>query len=237
MVLAALAGSLNVAAVNLPFRTGAGSGSRLEPYLLLGERLGGTAGQLLGSAPQRLQVDFWGLDEALWVPVTVAVLKGVLATFLGAGVNYVNAERVAESRGIEVVRSTHSRPADDPHLVGVTLAGEGRTVELDGTLFGERDPRVVRFGGFRLEFRPEGRLLVLENRDVPGVVGKLGSLLGEAGVNIADIHLARRGDANGGTGEGEALAVLRLDQEPDDALLAALRNLPEVRSAHSIDLT
>jgi D-3-phosphoglycerate dehydrogenase / 2-oxoglutarate reductase len=229
MLLAALAGSLSVAAVNLPFRATSG---RVEPYLLLGEQLGRLAGQLLEGPPQRLEVAFHGLDEPLRIPVTVAVLKGVLVTdpFLGEGVNYVNAERIAESRGIEVVRSSHSGRSDDPHCVGVTLAGGGGQVDLDGALFGESDPRVVRFAGFRLEFRPEGRLLVLVNRDMPGVVGKLGTLLGEAGVNIADIHLARRDEAR------EALAVLRLDQPADDAVLAALRALPEVKSAHRVDL-
>jgi D-3-phosphoglycerate dehydrogenase len=231
MLLAALSGSLAVAAVNLPFRP---TGSRVDPYLGLGERLGKMAGQLLGSAPQELAVELWGIEEAYRIPVAVAVLKGVLSNFSGAGVNYVNAERIAESRGIEVVRKTHSGSGDYPHLVGVALAGGGKRIELDGTLFGDRDPRVVRFGGFRLEFRPDGKLLVLENRDLPGVVGKLGSLLGEAGVNIADIHLARReGNEGGGA---MALAVLRLDQEPQDDLLARLRALPEVKSAYRVDL-
>jgi D-3-phosphoglycerate dehydrogenase len=230
MVLAALAGSLSVAAVNLPFRF---AGARAEPYLALAEQLGSMAGQLLGSAPQQLEVGLWGMDEPLRVPITVAALKGVLSTFLGEGVNYVNAERIAESRGIEVVRSTHSRAADYPQLLSVGLAGGGGRVELAGTLFGEADPRVVRFGGFRLEFRPAGKLLVLENRDLPGVVGRLGTLLGEAGVNIADIHLARRGAPSG---EAFALAVLRLDQEPSDEVLERLLALPEVRSAHRVDL-
>lgn len=225
MVLAALDGSLAVSAVNLPFRP---AGGRAEPYLALGEKLGRTASLLLGNPPQKLQVDVWGLDEALRIPVSVAVLKGVLTPFLGEAVNYVNAERIAQSRGIEVVRSTHSSPADYPHLVGVTLGGGGRQVELDGTLFGERDPRVVRFEGYRLEFRPEGKLLVLENRDVPGVVGKLGTLLADANVNIADIHLARH--------DSEALAVLRLDQDPTDELLARLTALPEVKSARRVIL-
>jgi D-3-phosphoglycerate dehydrogenase len=230
MVLAALAGSLSVAAVNLPFRF---AGARAEPYLALAEQLGSMAGQLLGSAPQRLEVDLWGIDEPLRVPIAVAALKGLLSTFLGEGVNYVNAERIAESRGIEVVRSTHSRAADYPQLLGIALAGGGGRVELGGTLFGEADPRVVRFGGFRLEFQPAGKLLVLENRDLPGVVGRLGTLLGEAGVNIADIHLARRGEA---PGEAMALAVLRLDQDPGDELLGKLLALPEVRSVHRVDL-
>jgi len=230
MLLAALAGSLSVAAVNLPFRF---AGGRAEPYLALAEQLGSMAGQLLGSAPQRLEVGLWGIDEPLRVPIAVAALKGLLSTFLGEGVNYVNAERVAESRGIEVVRSTHSRAADYPQLLGVALAGGGGRVELAGTLFGEADPRVVRFGGFRLEFRPAGKLLVLENRDLPGVVGQLGTLLGEAGVNIADIHLARRGAPSG---EALALAVLRLDQEPGDEVLQKLLAVPAVLSAHRVDL-
>lgn len=231
MVLAALSGSMAVAAVNLPFRP---AGGRAEPYLMLGERLGRMAGQLLGAAPQTLEVDNWGLDEAFRAPVAVAVLKGVLTPFLGEAVNYVNAERVAAGRGIEVVRSTRSAPGDYPHLVSVTLSGGGRTVEIDGTLFRERDPRVVRLGGYPLEFRPEGRLLFLENRDVPGVVGKIGTLLAEARVNIADIHLARH-STDGGGGR-EALAVLRLDQVADDALLEQLAALPEVRSVRRVDL-
>ncbi|MFP5288921.1 MAG: phosphoglycerate dehydrogenase, partial [Thermoanaerobaculia bacterium] len=162
MVLEALAGSLAVAAVNLPFRaTGVG---RAEQYMALGESLGRMACSLLGSAPQTLKVDLWGMDESLRIPVSVAVLKGVLTPFLGEAVNYVNAERIAGGRGIEVVRSTHSAPGEYPQLVDVTLAGGGRSIELSGTLFGDRDPRVVGFEGYRLEFRPEGNLLVLENR-------------------------------------------------------------------------
>jgi D-3-phosphoglycerate dehydrogenase len=230
MLLAALAGSLSVAAVNLPFRF---AGGRAEPYLTLAAQLGSMAGQLLGSAPQRLEVGLWGIDEPLRVPISVAALKGLLSTFLGEGVNYVNAERIAEGRGIEVVRSTHSQSADYPQLLSVALAGGDGRVELAGTLFGEGDPRVVRFGNFRLEFRPAGKLLVLENRDLPGVVGQLGTLLGEAGVNIADIHLARRGAPSG---EALALAVLRLDQEPGDEVLEKLLALPAVLSAHRVDL-
>lgn len=223
MVIAALAGSLAVAAVNLPFRA---AGGRAEPFMSLGETLGRMACSLLDSAPQRLQVDLWGLDESLRAPVTVAVLKGLLTPFLGEAVNYVNAEKIAESRGIEVVRSTHSARGEYPQLVDVTVSGGGRSVELGGTLFGERDARVVRFENYRLEFRPEGNLLVLENFDKPGVVGKVGTLLAEADVNIADIHLARRGQ--------EALAVLRLDQEPTPALLEKLMGLPEVKSARRV---
>jgi len=234
MLLAALSGSLSVAAVNLPFRA---AGPKVAPYMELGETLGRMAGQLLGAGPQHLQVDLWGVDEAVHVPVTMAVLMGVLATFLRDDmVNYVNAERLAASRHIAVVRSAHTAEADYPNLVGVTLSGGDRSVELGGTLFGERDQRVVRLGGFRLEFRPEGQLLFVENQDVPGVVGKVGTLLADNEINIADIHLARTGRVGPG-GEREALAVLRLDQELPDALLDKLIEIGVVRSARRVDLT
>ena len=235
MLMGALSGSLSIAAVNLPFRA---AGARVEPYMALGETLGRMASLLLGTAPQRLQVDLWGIEEAFRVPVTMAALMGVLSTFSrDAMVNYVNAERLAEARNIEVVRSTHTASADYPSLVGITLSGGGRAVELDGTLLGERDPRVVRIGGYRLEFRPEGQLLVVENLDVPGVVGKVGTMLADAGINIADIHLARTDRDAGSSGEREAMAVLRLDQELPDALVDQLCEIGVVRSARRVDLS
>lgn len=103
-------------------------------------------------------------------------------------------------------------------------------LEISGTIFGDRDPRIVRFGSFRLEFRPEGRLLVLHNRDVPGVVGKIGSLLGEAGINIAEIHLARTDS------QDEAMAVVRLDDVPEGALIESIERLPEMISVNLVDL-
>ena len=227
MVLAALDGSLAVTAVNLPF---AATGTRGEPWLSLGEQIGRLAGSLFDRGLSRVEVDLWGIDEALRRPLSVAAVKGALTPVVGEAVNFVNAERVAEQRGVEVVASTHSRAADYPQMVGVTLEGGGESVELAGTLFAERDPRVVRFAGFRLEFRPSGTLLVLRNADVPGVVGRLGTILGEAGVNIADIHLARR------DGESDAMAVLRLDETPPEAVLDRLRALPEVRSARVLEL-
>jgi len=227
MVIAALGGSLAITAVNLPF---AATGTRGEPYLALGEQLGRLAGLLFRGGLTRIEVDLWGIDEALRRPLSVSVLKGALAPFLGEAVNYVNAERVAENRGIELVASTHSRSADYPHLVGVRLKGGGEEVSVSGTLRGEREPRVVRFAGFQLEFRPAGVLLVLRNADVPGVVGRIGTLLGKANVNIADIHLARA------EGEQDALAVLRLDEAPSREVLEGLRGLSEVKEARVVEL-
>ncbi len=227
MLLAALDGSLAVTAVNLPFRSIGGLG---EPFLVLGEQLGRLASALLGGSLLEIEVDLWGVEEEVRVPTTVAAVKGALTPFLGEAVNFVNAEKVAADRGVEVVRSTHHQSGEYPHLVAVTLKGEAGEIEVAGTVFGERDPRVVKVGGYLLEFRPKGYLLVIRNRDVPGVVGRVGTLLGEAAVNIAEIHLARRPEGE------QAMAVVRLDGELAPAVLEALGEIPEILEVTMIDL-
>jgi D-3-phosphoglycerate dehydrogenase len=228
MVLAALEGSLAIAAVNLPFTS---TGRREEPYLRLGDRLGRLAGLLAEGAPRRIEITLRGLSEELAAPTGVAVVRGVLERFLDESVNYVNAEHLAASRGIEIARTRQRDGAEDAERVDVRLVTEAGAIEIAGALVGGRAPRVVAIGGYRLEFWPEGRLLVIENRDVPGVVGRLGTLLGEAGVNIGDIHLSRDETRR------QALAVLRLDQPLDPSALERLRALPEVERARYLEIS
>ncbi len=228
MVITALEGGLPAGAVNLPFKPTA---QGTEPLLRLAERLARLASLMLDGGAESLLVELWGYDEGLKTAFTVAAIRGVLSSSVGAGINYVNAERVGRERGLAVSSVHHAGPADYPSLLRITLAGPAGQVELSGAVFGETDPRVVAVGGFPLEFRPEGRLLLATNLDVPGVVGKLGTVLGGSAVNIADIHLARQ--------EGtpvKALAVLRLDQEPPPAVLAALAALPEVEKVRFVDM-
>lgn len=227
MVMGALKGSLEIAAVNLPFRPAGGDSG---PWLMLADKLGRLASSISSGGLRRVQIDFHGIDEAQHVPLTVAAVKGTLAPFLGEKVNYVNAEHQAADRGIEVVRASHASASDYAKLISVTVEADGGSVKVAGTLYGDGDPRVVQVVGFRLEFKPGGRMLILRNDDVPGFVGRLGTMLGAAGVNIADIHLARN------PGTSDALAVLRLDQTPAADLLDALHGLEEVRSTWVIEL-
>lgn len=228
MVLSALDGSLTVTAVNLPFTS---AGVKGEPFLALGEQLGRLAWGLLGGSLTRIEIDLWGVEEDLRTPISVAAVKGALDSFMGDGVNYVNAESVATGRGIQVQHNVHAESGEYPHLIGVTLASDGGGVSLAGTVFNENDLRVVRLDEHRLEFSPKGRLLVMRNKDVPGVVGKFGSLLGDARVNIADIHLARLQEGGGG-----AVVVIRIDNEPGKAVLADLGRLDEVDDVRLVDL-
>ncbi|MEM9294143.1 MAG: phosphoglycerate dehydrogenase [Acidobacteriota bacterium] len=229
MVLKALDGSLEVTAVNLPFRS---TGSRPSPFLPLGEQLGRLASALLDGALHRAKVDFWGVEEELHHSVGVAVLKGALTHSIGAGVNYVNAGHLANSRAIDVERSVHSSHRVFDRCLKVTLeSSDGKVVEVEGTVFGEDDARVVSFRGYQLEFKPEGRLLVIVNRDVPGVVGRIGTVLGDAGINITHIHLARR------RGEDTAIAAVRLDRLPDAETRERLLGLDDILEAVSVDLS
>jgi len=226
-LLAALAGAMPESAVNLPFVS---KGGKTEPFLKLGEKLGRLAVALLDGPLAKLEVELVGGENDLLAPVAVAALKGALEPALGDAVNLVNAERIAAGRGISVTRSSRVEPTDYPQLVRVRAGSGAGTVELAGAVVGGGDPRVVEVLGYRLEFRPHGRILLLENRDVPGVVGRIGTVLGEAGVNIADIHLARIEE------RGVALAMLRVDEAPGAQLLAKLRALPELVRLCSVEL-
>lgn len=229
MVLEALGGSLAVTAVNLPFRE-AGAGASGEPFLRLAEKLGFLAGGLGGGELRRITLKLRGFDAGLQEPMVIAALKGVFAKSRGASVNYVNAEHIARESGIEVVRATSSEEGHHPNLATIVLEGKGEAFEVSGTMFQDRNSRIVRLGGYQLEFMPKGVLLVVRNRDVPGVVGKLGTILGTAGINIAEIHLSRK------PGNHEALAVARIDQPPSAAVLEVLRQVGEVETVELIDI-
>jgi D-3-phosphoglycerate dehydrogenase len=228
MVVAALEGSLAVTAVNLPFRP---SGTVGEPYLKLAEKLGTLAASQVEGAFSQVHVRLAGVPEELQTSIGVAALMGVMAPF-HENVNYVNAELLARSQGLEVVRSVQSTTETAPLLVEVRLDGEGGSVTMAGTLLYGHDLRITSFDGYQLEFQPKGRILVMCNQDVPGVVGRLGTTLGEAGVNIAEIHLARHSSGN----SDQALAVVRIDQDMPGEALEALRALPEILRAETIDL-
>ncbi len=228
MVGLALDGSLSVSAVNLPFRPAGPPG---EPYLRLAERLGRFAGEWESGGVTEVRVELWGIEESLAEPVTVAAVKGALMPFLGEAVNYVNAQKMARERGIDVARTVHDRPSEFSQLLAVRVRSDEGEIRVAGTLFQNDDLRVVRLGDFPFEFRPEGRLLIIRNDDVPGVVGRLGQLIGDAGVNIAAIHLARE------RGRKEALSVWALEGEVDSGLLEAVLGLDVVSSARLVDLT
>jgi D-3-phosphoglycerate dehydrogenase / 2-oxoglutarate reductase len=218
-------------AVNAP-AVGAQELKALEPYIWLAERLGRLHAQVVDEPVRGVEIEYAGEVAALdSAPVTRAFLAGLLRN-MSARVNVVNALLIAEERGISVkVSQTHGRAGEsrEPLLTRVLTAEGGRTVA--GALFGRgSDGRVTEIDGFRIEAVPAGNIVLTRNSDVPGVVGRVGTILGERGVNISRFHLGRRERG------GEAMAVIETDARLDDATLEELRALEPIISARQIVL-
>jgi len=189
---------------------------RIEPYLGLAETAGKVAAQLLGERISGIEVHYEGdiADEDVDL-VTASALKGVFQP-LEWQVNAVNAPRLAEERGIEVTESKTRQTEDFQSLVTVTVQDGDDELTVSGTLFAGNDPRIVRIDGYRVDAIPYGNMLVARNKDTPGVIGLIGSVLGDNDINIAGMFNARE------TIGGEALTVYDLDVEVPKAVLDEL---------------
>ena len=223
----ALRGAVNVPAL------GSKELALLQPYLSLAEALGCFHAQLASAAVREVRLEFAGeLVDADAAPVTRAFLAGLLR-HVSDRVNVVNAFLIAEERGIKIttayVRSGESAPAI--RSLVVTSASEQT---ISGTVFGivggERLGRITEINNFRIEAIPRGVLLVMHNRDVPGVIGRVGTILGAAGINISAFHLGRRERG------GEAMAVIAVDARLDQNTLASIQDFDPVVSANQIEL-
>jgi len=203
----------------------------LGPHLRLAEKLGKLMAQLIAEAPTEVTIGMGGDAANLNPePISAAALKGLLSGFLDRELNYVNAPFIARERGIRVTE-TRSREATDyvnTVFLGVRTAAGAH--EVAGTVLGNRAMRLIRIDGFPVEAVPEGYFLMLHNRDVPGVVGAVGTMLGQARINIAGLELGR--DRIGGT----ALSLVQVDGPVPDAVLDKLRTLPAITAASLLKL-
>ena len=216
MVVEALRGSIFVSAVNLPFE-GLGDADA-APLIRLAEKLGLFAAQVINGPVNRAAVELWGIEERLTKIISVAALRGVLTPHLAESVNFVNAEQIAQTRGIAVGATVHPTPRDYANLITFRASSPAEEVCISGTVFHERNQRIVSVNNFRVEFKPEGHLIYIINKDVPGVVGKVGMTLGEAGVNIAEYNLARN------TSGGTAMSIVAVDSPLEDDTFSELQH-------------
>jgi D-3-phosphoglycerate dehydrogenase len=193
----------------------------LGKHLDLGEILGRTAAQLSRGRVKELEVEFAGAFPIDPDPVATAVTKGFLEPFLDERPNYINAPSIARDRDIRVSRVTASRSRGyTTHVLVTAVTSEGRT-SVAGTVLAEQ-PRIVEIDEYPIEIKPEGTMLVCTNYDRPGAVGRVGTVLGDSGVNINSMQLSRTSE------DGLAMFVLTLDQAPSDQVLDVLRNLGDV---------
>lgn len=215
-------------AVNVP----SVSGELLEqirPYLVLAEKLGRFQGQLCPGAIEEIEIEYSGDVADLRVaPITIAVLKGMLES-VSDRVNMVNAPVIAQERGIRVIESKTRRSRDFASAIATRVRGCSDRL-IEGALFHGSQPRIVRIDDFMLEAIPEGPTLLVHNHDQPGVVGMVGNLLGEAGINISRMQLALVRERN------EAAMLVNMDEAPDDETLERLRSQEHVITAQLVEL-
>ena len=220
-------------AVNVP-SLGTKELHALLPYIQLADSLGRFQAQLIDGAVAEVKLEYAGeLVDLNAAPVTRAFLAGLMRD-VSARVNAVNAFLIAEERGITVTTSYLRSGAELVPAIRTRVITGTSEHSLAGTLFGygdqARQGRITEINGFHIEAIPHGYMLVMRNRDVPGVIGRVGTILGERGVNISRFHLGRRERG------GEAMAVIEVDALIDKDTLGALRELNQVVSAVPIEL-
>jgi len=219
-------------AVNLP-NLDAKTYAQVKPYLLLGEKLGRLLGQLAPKQVDRIFITYGGKAREITTdPVTRSILRGFLEFSAGKDINYVNVRTAATSRGILVEEKISDEPVtfNEWLHVGVFNAGE-KKVSAGGTFFGSpNNPRIVRLFSMPVEIVPSGVVFLMNNKDRPGMVGHIGTLMGKYHVNIASMSLGR--DQAG----GQALTVLNLDNLPPPEALDEIRKDPDISNVRVVKL-
>ena len=204
---------------------------KAQPLMHLAERVGALAHALASGAPRALEVRYGGAQDQALTALAPSAVAGFLRGIVGHGaVNVVNAMYLATQRGLEVSTTRGAIDATFPEQIEMRVTSADGTTRVAGALLGEKHERIVLIDDFRVDVHPSGTILVLRNRDVPGVIGRVGTLLGKAGVNIAEYHQARRESG------GDALAAINVDGPLDASLIANIAAFEEIDSARVVRL-
>jgi D-3-phosphoglycerate dehydrogenase len=216
-----------VNALNMPSLS-AEEATRLKPYLKLAEQLGNFAGQLTTYELKAVEIAYEGNAADLNIkPLTAIILSAILRPQLDT-VNMVNAPVICRERNISVSETRAPMRASYQTLIRVTVASERHKRSVAGTLFGGDKPRIVEVEGIPMEAELGAHMLFVRNKDKPGFIGNLGRTMGEAGINIATLHLGRSEPG------GDALCLVQVDQPLSDDILECVRAIPNVILARSL---
>ncbi|GAA0736381.1 phosphoglycerate dehydrogenase [Sphingomonas japonica] len=214
-------------ALNMPSLS-AEEAPRLKPYMALAEKLGSLVGQLAHGALDQISIETEGAAAELnQKPIVGAVLAGLMRVHSDT-VNMVNAPFLARERGLDIREIRHEREGVYHTLLRVTVRTQAGDRSVAGTLFGNEAPRLVELFGIKVEADLDGDMLYVVNEDAPGFIGRIGTTLGESGVNIGTFHLGRR-DAG-----GEAVLLLSVDEAVTPDLIARVRALPGVKTVMAL---
>lgn len=204
---------------------------KLRGYLSLAEKMGSLGAQLIKGHLREVEITYRGdLSDYEVKPLTVSLIKGLLGFVLKEGVNYINAPVLARERGIKILEVKTTEKGEYSGLIGVRLESDQHQLKIEGTVLEKKIPYVVKINDCSLEFVPQGHLLVCSNIDRPGAVGKISTILGKYGVNIAGLRMGRTAPGK------ENVSVYTLDSPPPPEAMQALHNLKEVLEAKLVHL-
>jgi D-3-phosphoglycerate dehydrogenase len=204
---------------------------KLGPYLQLGEKLGNFVAQLTEKPFSEVSISYdGGLADLNTHLVKNAVLKGVLGHILADQINLINAGNFAKARGIEVVEVRSARRAKYTNSLGVALRKDGETVSVLGMIGLNNALRVLGVNNIDIDAPLTGFLLLFRNEDVPGVIGRVGTLLGKHAINIANFALGRVQNSD------EAIGIVNVDQKVPSDVLGELRAITAIRQARVIEI-
>jgi D-3-phosphoglycerate dehydrogenase len=207
-----------VSAVNMPRI--AGDLDVLKPYISLGEKLGAIYYQAEKERVEKLEILYSGdLADKPTKPVTLAIIKGFLSAVGHCSINYVNAAIKLREMGIELVESRSSHLDKYTNLITVRFHRKSNTISVSGTVFAKDSIRIVDFFGYKLDFEPTEYVLALQNWDVPGIIGKVGTFLGQNNINIAAMQWSRN------QRNGKAVSFVSVDSDVSDDIIEGLRKL------------
>ena len=204
---------------------------KLRPYLQLAETLGNLVGQLAGGRVEELTVRLQGdIASGDSQPIMIAALKGLLSHALQERVNYVNASIEAKERGIHVIETRDAEVRDYTGSLKLSAKGSLGEHAVTGVLLGGSEIRVTDIDEFPINVPPTQHMLFTLHRDMPGIIGKIGSLLGSFNVNIASMQVGRK------IVRGDAVMVLSLDDPLPEGILSEITKVPGIRDAYTVNL-
>lgn len=204
---------------------------KIQPYIILAERLGSLQIQLIEGHLKKVKIKYCGDVIAHELgPITLALIKGLLDPILKETVNYVNAPLIARERGIEVVETKSTAAFDFTTLITVDSETDKMKSSISGTLFGKSDPRIVIIDGYHVDAIPGGYMVIIYNEDKPGVIGRLGTVMGDSNINIASMTFGRRKKG------GNAITVLNVDNPVPLKLLEQMKGFDYIQDIKFVKL-
>ena len=193
---------------------------KIQPYLDLSEMIGAIHSQLINDSIKKIEVNCYGPIEDI-KPISIALIKGFLSKVTDNRVNYINALSIAEERGIEVIKKFNPQVDKYANLIDSKIYTNDEIINIGGGVF-FNEFRILKFMGHDINFIPDGDIILSRNKDVPGVVGKVGTILGQSGVNIAEYILSRPQKNE------TPISIIKIDHSLDDSCLEKINKLDEI---------